>query len=458
MYLFIGGKSLKAEIIAIGTELLMGDTVNTNTAFIAKELLSIGIGVYYQQVIGDNPQRMKEAFNLAASRSDIIITSGGLGPTPDDITKEVLADFLSQELTLDEDQWQQIVHYFQKEDRPISEGDYRQAITFKKGSTFINEVGLAAGLAYTQKRKDQLDQTFIAVPGPPFEMEHMMRENVIDYLIQQYSDLPVIDSLYLNFTGIGESQLTAQISDYLNQQDNPSIAVYAQPMKIGIRLTASGENQAEVDQLNLAVAKEIVEKLSNYFIGYGQAASIEKYVVELLTQQNKKVTTAESITGGLVINSLTTIPGASEVVYGGFVTYQLNAKINLLGIEPSILERFTQYSSECALAMAKGAIVKADTDYALALTGVAGPGPDQDHPAGEVFIALAKRLDKRQVKASGVKEQQIEKISDEFYLEYEVKKYNFENKPRHIVTQLAKNHALNMLKNKLQKSDFFKDN
>lgn len=445
---------MKAEIIAVGTELLMGDTINTNTSFIAKELLSIGIGIYYQQVVGDNPDRMKDAFNLAASRSDIILISGGLGPTPDDITKEVLADYLDQELTLDQDQWQQIVNYFKKEDRPVSEGDYRQAVTFKNATSFINQVGLASGLAYTQRRPDQLDQTFILLPGPPFEMEHMMRESVIDYLIHQYSDLPVIDSLYLSFTGIGESQLSSKISDFLDKQDNPSIAVYAQPMKVGIRLTASGDNQAEVDQLNQTVAEKIVEELSEYFIGYGQEASVEKYVVELLTRRNKKVTTAESITGGLVVNSLTKIPGASKVVYGGFVTYQLDAKLSLLGIDSLLLEKYSQYSKECALAMAKGAILNAETDYALALTGVAGPGPDEGHPAGEVYIALACRLEKNQNNEMENTTKTIEKIADDFHVEYQVRKFNFENKPRYIVTQLAKNHALNMLKNKLQASDF----
>ena len=250
---------MKAEIIAIGTELLMGYVVNTNASYISQSLLDIGIGTYYQQVVGDNDERIIEALALAASRSDLIILSGGIGPTRDDRTKLVLADFLEEELSYDAAQLNKVEMHYKKNNRIITEGDYQQALTIQDSQTFFNEVGLASGLGYSRVNQDTLkSQHFIVLPGPPFEMKHMMENFAKPFIENQREDYEQIESLYINFYGLGEARVAQAVDDLIMTQTNPTLAIYAKPRLTTVRITASASDKLQASRLNQQVADKII--------------------------------------------------------------------------------------------------------------------------------------------------------------------------------------------------------
>lgn len=414
---------MKTEIIAVGTEILMGHIVNTNSQDIAQALLGIGLGTYYQQVIGDNPERMKEAFALAGSRSDIIIVSGGLGPTRDDITKQMLGEYLGQELVADQGQLDKIKDYFKTREGGITETDYFQALTFKEGETFFNEVGLACGSVYRKDLDKGQQQYFIVLPGPPFEMRHMLHHYLLPYLTKEIYQDHVIESLYVNFYQIGEAKVAEILDDLIVEQTNPTIAIYAQPRRVTVRITASYPTYNEAMAANQALAEQIIERLAPYFLGYGEHYSLEHYVVEQMKAANLRLSAAESLTGGLVMEALTEVPGSSEVLTGGFVTYQTESKTTLLGIDSSFIQEHSVVSEAVAKAMAEATLAKTGTDLSLALTGVAGPDSLDGRRAGTVFIALA------------VKDQATQ-----------VKQLDIRHRPRGVVRDIAKSEALSMVK------------
>lgn len=416
---------MKAEIIAVGTELLMGYVVNTNTSDIAQRLLSIGIGTYYQQVVGDNSERLKEALTLASERSDLIILSGGIGPTRDDMTKIILAEFLNEPLVYDPRQKEKVEDNYRRNNRKITEGDFRQALTIESGETFYNEVGLACGLGYekTSLLIANGHQHYIVLPGPPYEMNHMMENYVKPYLKNHREETVQIESMYLNFYGLGEARVAQAIDDLVVSQTNPTIAIYARPRLTTIRVTSSASNKETAIQMNYKLAEELKNRMSDYYIGTGEHLSFEAYVLNLLEEHQKTLSVAESLTGGLVMSSLTAIPGASTVIKGGFVTYQTQQKEKLLGIKPEIIEEYTVVSAEVAQEMAEKCLAHCKSDFALSLTGVAGPGPLEEHPAGLVFIALA--------------------IKDE---PTQIIKLMIDGKPREVVREIAKHEALNLLR------------
>lgn len=417
---------MKAEIIAVGTELLMGYVINTNTSYISQQLLDIGIGTYYQQVVGDNEGRMLEAFEIAARRSDIIIISGGIGPTRDDVTKQVLSEYLNQPMIHHQRQLDKVEDYFSQRGRQLSHSDHRQALTFKNGETFFNEVGLACGTGYVKERSNLPNQYFIVLPGPPYEMEHMMAHKVKVYLEKTVHEKIVIESLYLNFYGVGEARLAQQLDDLITAQENPTIAVYAQPRITTVRLTANGLTSEEALQKNLTMSEIIMERLGDHFIGYGDEHTFETRIVELLKQRNKDLSIAESLTGGLVMESLTRVAGASQVIKGGVVTYQTELKESLLQVNHALIEENSVVSAECATAMAEQCLIKCGSDLALSLTGVAGPDPIDTHPVGEVYISLA-------IKGQATRTKALE-------LGY---------RPRQVIRSMAKNEALNLLRHYL---------
>lgn len=421
---------MKAEIIAVGTELLMGYVVNTNTSDIAQHLLDIGIGTYYQQVIGDNPERLKEALTLASERSDLIILSGGIGPTRDDMTKIILAEFLDEPLSYDPAQLEKVEENYQRNNRKITEGDYQQALTIQSGETFFNQVGLACGLGYERPSQHTSGtlQHYIVLPGPPYEMNHMMENDVKPYLRKHREEKIEIESMYLNFYGLGEARVAQAIDDLILSQTNPTIAIYARPRLTTIRVTASALDKTTAVEMNKQVAKQIKDRMLEHYIGSGEHLSFEAYILTALKERHKSLSVVESLTGGLLMTSLTAIPGSSEVLKGGFVTYQTQLKEKLLGIEPEIIEAHTVVSEEVAQRMAESCLERCESDFALSLTGVAGPGPQGEHPAGRVFIALASKAEPTQV---------IELMID--------------GKPREIVREIAKHEALNLLRNYLMK-------
>lgn len=418
---------MKAEIIAVGTELLMGYIINTNASDIAQGLLDIGIGTYYQSVVGDNKERIKESLEIASSRSDLIVLSGGLGPTDDDITKFVLADYLGEELFHDSNQLEMIESYFKNQNREITENNYRQALTISGGKTLNNNVGLSAGVIYT-KKVDNKDKYYIVLPGPPFEMQHMLDEQVKPFIKNAVSDQGVITSKYINLYGVGESFVADTLDDLVKTQTNPTIAIYAKPKRVTVRLTSNSKNYEQSLESLDSLSEAIRKRFSNNFIGFGSNQTLEKYIIDELTKQKKTLSAAESLTGGLVLEKLTNTPGAGEVIKGGFVTYQTNQKEKILGISKELIEKYSVVSAEVAISMAEKTLTLTESDIAISLTGVAGPSSLEGHPPGEVFIALATNNHPTKVT-----------------------QLNISNKPRHIVREVAEFEVLNLVREFLNK-------
>lgn len=418
---------MKAEIIAVGTELLMGYIINTNASDIAQGLLDIGIGTYYQSVVGDNKERIKESLEIASSRSDLIVLSGGLGPTDDDITKFVLADYLGEELFHDSNQLEMIESYFKNQNREITENNYRQALTISGGKTLNNNVGLSAGVIYT-KKVDNKDKYYIVLPGPPFEMQHMLDEQVKPFIINAVSDQGVITSKYINLYGVGESFVADTLDDLVKTQTNPTIAIYAKPKRVTVRLTSNSKTYEQSLESLDSLSEAIRKRFSNNFIGFGSNQTLEKYIIDELTKQKKTLSAAESLTGGLVLEKLTNTPGAGEVIKGGFVTYQTYQKEKILGISKELIEKYSVVSAEVAISMAEKTLTLTESDIAISLTGVAGPSSLEGHPPGEVFIALAANNHPTKVT-----------------------QLNISNKPRHIVREVAEFEVLNLVKEFLNK-------
>lgn len=421
---------MKAEIIAVGTELLMGYTVNTNASWLSQSLLKIGIGTYYQQVVGDNQDRLLQAIKLAHSRSDLVIITGGLGPTKDDITKQTVAQFVGKPLVQNKEQEQKIRSYYQRRGYVYDIHDANQGAMLQDSHVFFNHVGLACGFGVNLETADNTPKAILVLPGPPFELKEMYKKDAEPYILNLFHSDTVIDSLYLNFYGRGEAMISKDLADLIDAQDNPTIALYAKPNRVTIRLTANGQSHAEAEALNQQLAKNIIDRLAPYFIGFGEQMTLEENVLTLLKQHHHTLSVAESLTGGHVMNQLTKIPGASESLYGGFVTYQTIAKENLLSIDAQLIETEGVVSESTAKEMAEKTREITQTNFALALTGVAGPDPVDDKKPGDVYIALA--------------------IKDEPTV---VQFISVPDKPRDIVQESAKDAALNLLRDYYQKQN-----
>ncbi|MDZ7835080.1 MAG: CinA family nicotinamide mononucleotide deamidase-related protein [Alkalibacterium sp.] len=311
---------MKAEIISVGTELLMGDITDTNSSKIARELLSIGIGTYHMQTVGDNPARIKEALVHAAKRSDLIILTGGLGPTQDDITKQVAADFLGDELVEDKAQIDKIISEYKKRGKVPTEMVHREALTFKRGETLFNDVGLACGCAAELKNAGKMTRHLILLPGVPYEMAYMLENEVKPYLRRHAEKETVIESLFMNFNDIGEPQVAEALDEQIQSQANPTIAIYAKPRHITVRISAKAADSKTASRMNQQAADRILEKLSEQFIGYGEEQTIETHVVELMKREKVTLSVAEEFTAGDIMSTLTKVAGVSSVFTGGLVT------------------------------------------------------------------------------------------------------------------------------------------
>ncbi|MGX7132161.1 competence/damage-inducible protein A [Enterococcus songbeiensis] len=374
---------MKAEIIAVGTEILLGQVVNTNATFLSEELADLGIEVYYHSVVGDNRQRLEALLKMADQRSDLVILCGGLGPTDDDLTKVVVAEHVGQKLVRNEAGYQQLVAFFQKLDREMTANNLRQILVFEEGQVFPNDTGLALGIFY------EGTTDYLLLPGPPSELQPMFLRYVKPMFQTYHQQDQQLYSRVLRFYGIGESNLVTTLADLIETQTNPTIAPYAKTNEVTLRLTAKASEEAvaalQLDQ----VEKKIMDRVGDYFYGYGEENSLAAVVVALLKAQNRSITAAESLTAGLFQATLGNIAGVSSVFPGGFVTYSATTKQEFLGISPELIEQFGTVSQECAEQMAQKARQKANTDYALAFTGVAGPEELEGQPAGTVWLALA---------------------------------------------------------------------
>jgi nicotinamide-nucleotide amidase len=373
---------VKAETIAVGSELLLGQIANTNAQIISRALQEIGIDVYFHTCVGDNRDRIIEVFKAAFGRSDVIIITGGLGPTMDDLTKETIASYLGLPLKVDEDSLERIKSFFNARGRHMTGNNYKQALIPEGATAILNKKGTAPGVLLNYKGK-----IIAMLPGPPFEMEPMLKDTVIPYLSKLSSK--TIYSRVMKFFGIGESQLEEMIKDLLVNQSNPTIAPLAKKGEVTLRLTAKADDFLRANELILPLEEEIKRRVGRYLYGYDDE-TVEEIVARLLFQYNKTIAVAESCTGGLLAHKLTNIPGISKQFERGVVSYSNNSKLELLGVKKETLEKFGAVSEETAVEMARGIRLTSRTDIGVSITGIAGPdGGTLEKPVGLVYIGYA---------------------------------------------------------------------
>ncbi|MCD7947219.1 MAG: competence/damage-inducible protein A [Oscillospiraceae bacterium] len=371
-----------AELIAVGTELLLGNIANTDAQMLSKELSALGINVYYHTVVGDNPERLGQAVNLAKSRADIIITTGGLGPTYDDLTKNVLADTFGKKLVFHEDSAARIRDYFMRMKREMTENNLLQAMLPEGCTVFDNDWGTAPGCAFEAD-----GVCVIMLPGPPQECAKMFQHRAAPYL-QSRSD-GLILSRSLRIFGMGEAAVEAQLHDKMNRMTNPTLAPYAKPSEVELRITARADTEEEARRLIAPVEAELREELGELIYG-ADVNSLEEAILPLLQERGMTFGCAESCTGGLIAERFTACPGASAVFNGGIVSYSNDVKQSLLNVSSDMLAAHGAVSAPVAESMAQGARRALGCDLAIAATGVAGPDSDaRGTPVGTVFVALA---------------------------------------------------------------------
>lgn len=376
-----------AEIISVGTELLLGQIVNTDAAFVAKELADLGINAYYQTVVGDNREKLTEAIRIAEKRSDLLILIGGLGPTQDDLTKETLAKHLQEPLILDAESLERIRDWFESSGREMTENNEKQAYYFQNGRLFPNRNGHAIGTFVEQK-----NNAYLMLPGPPKELEKMLTKEVRPFL-ESYirQEKQYIKSKTLRFFGIGESTLTHKLKDLIFTQTNPTIAPYAGYYEVTLRITANGKNASSCEELLASTVEEILGIVGDYCYGEGENNSLMAVVKELLQEQGLRVSAAESLTGGLFQAELVKVPGISHVFPGGIVSYEKYVKQDVLGISEEILKREGMVSETCAIAMADSCREMFRTDIGISFTGTAGPDELEGNPPGTVWIGISQK-------------------------------------------------------------------
>lgn len=370
-----------AEIMAVGTELLMGNIVNTNAQFIARRLTDMGIFVYYQTVVGDNAGRLKNALNLAFERADIVITTGGLGPTQDDLTKETGAEYFHKKLILDEKSLESIKCYFAKQGKTTNEGNKKQAY-FPEGSMIIpNNHGTAPGCIIEENGK-----VMIMLPGPPSEVLPMFEEAIVPYL-EKFQECTLVSKV-LRVCGIGEGHMAEKINDLI-MNENPTVAPYAKEGEVTLRITARAKNKDEGIKMVKTMEDKIREKLGDDVYGEGDTNSLEEVIGRMLIDNNITISTAESCTGGLLSGKLVNYPGISSVFLEGDVTYSNEAKMRNLNVKRETLDRYGAVSCETAVEMAEGIAKKTGTVIGISTTGIAGPaGGTAEKPVGLVYVGL----------------------------------------------------------------------
>lgn len=373
-----------AEIISVGTELLLGSITNTDSRDLSRILAGIGIDVHYQTVVGDNRERLRTAVEAARKRADILITTGGLGPTCDDLTKQVLSQCFGRKLVRDAHSEERIRNYYSRQpNRPFTDNILQQADLPEGCTVFDNEYGTAPGCAF-----EEGGTVVVMLPGPPSECIPLFRTSVIPYL-KKYTDSCII-SRTLKLFGAGEAQIESMLRDRMNAMSNPTLAPYAKEGEVELRITAKAETPDAAEAMLEPVEKDLCEILGDLVYGI-DVHSLPEVVLELLKKQEKTFSCAESCTGGLIAKQITDIPGSSVVFHGGAVTYASSAKCEVLHVPRPILLQYGAVSAPVAASMAAGAKAVFRTDYAVSTTGVAGPDPDENgNPVGRVFVGLAR--------------------------------------------------------------------
>ena len=373
-----------AELIAVGTELLLGNIANTDAQMLSQGLSALGITVHYHTVVGDNPQRLRDALDIAKTRADIIITTGGLGPTYDDLTKQTICAAFGRELVLHEDILETIRSYFARSGRTMPENNVQQAMLPVGCTVFDNPVGTAPGCAFCEGGVHVL-----MLPGPPFECRYLFEHRAMAYL-QALTD-GVIVSHEIRIFGMGESHVEAKLRHLMTTMTNPTLAPYAKTNECMLRATAKAPTAAQAEALLAPLVQQVRDALGDVVYGV-DVGSLEEVVSRLLQERSLTLSTAESCTGGLIAKRVTDIPGASQVFRGGVVSYTNDVKADVLGVPRATLDACGAVSEPVARAMAEGCRRLCGSDIALAVTGLAGPeGDDRGNEVGTVYIALADR-------------------------------------------------------------------
>ena len=390
---------MKAEIIAVGTEILTGQIVNTNAQFLSEKLAEIGVDVYFQTAVGDNEARLMSLLEIASSRSSLVILTGGLGPTEDDLTKQTLAKFLGKGLVFDPQAQEKLdVFFAHRPDYARTPNNERQAQIVEGATPLPNETGLAVGGV------SEVDGvTYVVLPGPPSELKPM----VLNQLLPKLMTGTKLYSRVLRFFGIGESQLVTILADLIDNQTDPTLAPYAKTGEVTLRLSTKALSQEKADQALDTLENQILDRqtfeevsLRDICYGYGEETSLASVVVEELKKRKRSITAAESLTAGLFQATLANFSGVSAIFNGGFVTYSLEVKSKMLDISEQELKEHGVVSEFTAQKMAEQARLKTQSDYGVSLTGVAGPDSLEGHPAGTVFIGLAHAKGTEVIKAN----------------------------------------------------------
>ncbi len=380
---------ISAEIISVGTELLLGDITNTNTAYLARRLAVLGIPLYRQTVVGDNDTRLTQALQEAYNRSELVILTGGLGPTCDDITKETVAQYFSLPLEEDAPTRAAIESYFHAKGRSFTENNYKQCLVPAGATVFTNSWGTAPGIGIEQDGKYA-----VLLPGPPHELKLMFEETVMPWLSRLSPD--TLYSLNLHLTGIGEGKAESVLREMMDSGENPTIAPYAGEDDVRIRITARAESEEQAKEMCTAAAEKIRETAVGKYIfactdtPEAAAAVVEHTLLSVFSKHGLTFGAAESCTGGMVCERITALPGASAVLQGGIVSYANTVKTGVLGVSQEILDTYGAVSEPCAAQMAVGAAAQLGCDIAVAITGIAGPdGGTAEKPVGTVCFAVA---------------------------------------------------------------------
>lgn len=373
---------MNAEIIAVGTELLLGQIANTNAQFISKECAEIGVQMFYHTVAGDNSERLKAAIKTAESRSKCLIFTGGLGPTKDDLTKEAFAEALGRSLVMDQEALDKIEAFFERAGRQMTENNRRQAIVIEGSKVLLNNHGMAPGMIIEGE-----NHVYILMPGPPSEMKPMFTDYVKPYLMNLQGE--PIHSRVLRFFGIGESALETELMDLIDNQTNPTVAPLAKEGEVTLRLSARTRDLSEAEKMLDDLEDKITARVGSFLYGYGDDTTLASVVFEGLEGRGLTLAAAESLTGGMFSETLTAFSGASKVVSGGIVCYSNEIKEKLLGIPNELLQTDGAVSQACAKEMAERVRKLTGASVGISFTGVAGPTESEGKPVGTVFIGLA---------------------------------------------------------------------
>lgn len=407
---------MKAEIITVGTEILLGDILNTNCRYLSRELAAMGIEMYYQITVGDNEERLLKTLDESLNRSDIVICTGGLGPTEDDITKEVCAKYFGYELELHKPSLDAMIERFKHMNRVPTKNNEKQAYFPKEAYILKNDNGTAPGCIMEKE-----GEMIVVLPGPPREMESMFENYVKPYLSKLTDD--VIESEVLRIIGVGESKVENDILDIIDSQTNPTIATYAKGYECTLRITAKAKSVEEAKELIKPMSDEMKRRFGQSLYATGET-SIEEVVSKMLVENNLKIAVAESCTGGMVSASLINYPGISSVFMEGCVTYSNEAKMKSLGVKKETLDVYGAVSDKCAKEMASGVAARYNTNIGIATTGIAGPdGGTDEKPVGLVYFGIyinGKVISKKYVfngDRQGVRERATRTILNDLRLE-----------------------------------------